>query len=258
MYETRKRLIFDLVNRKGSASVTELIQILAVSDNTVRRDIKSMAREGLVKRVHGGATVLSLDGEEKPFASRRIEEQARKRAIAELAITFLKDGESVFIDGSTTCSELSRLLASGRRHTVVTDSLSVLLELSGKPGIELVLLGGALDRDGNTFDGLLAVESARRVQVDRCFFSSRGFSIDGISNAGMIGSQVKQIMIQNSARCILLADSTKHGQSGVIRLCGWREVDVLVTDTGLPEDIAEAIGRAGTEVLRAPFPGEPT
>jgi DeoR/GlpR family transcriptional regulator of sugar metabolism len=162
----------------------------------------------------------------------------------------------LFIDNSTTCSELSRLLATGHRHTVLTDSLSVLLELSGKPGIELVLLGGALDRDGNTFDGLLAVESARRVQVDRCFFSCRGFSIDAINNAGMIGCQVKQIMIQNSGRCFLLADSTKYGWGGIIRLCDWRDVDVLISDDGLAEDVALAIGRSGVEVRRASSAGE--
>jgi DeoR/GlpR family transcriptional regulator of sugar metabolism len=247
MYETRTRTIFDLLRSQGTVQVAELTRLLEVSDMTVRRDLRSMAAEGLLRPVHGGAVALSSFGEEKSFAARQVEEQGRKTAIAREAVAILQDGESLYLDGSTTCAELARLLKGGN-HVVITDSLSVLTELNGRPGIELVLLGGSLDRDGNTFDGLLAVESARRIQADCCFFSARGFSPEGVSNAGMTGSQVKQIMIQSSRRCFLLADSTKYGRSGVIRLCGWPEVDVLVTDSGLPETARELIRQAGAQV----------
>ena len=131
---------------------------------------------------------------------------------------------------------------------MVTDSLSVLNEFGGCPGIELVLLGGTLEQDGNTFDGLLAVESARRIQVDCCFFSSTGFSDEGIVNAGMIGSQVKQLMIKSARKVGLLADSTKYGRNGIFKLCRWSDVDVLFTDSDLPVQARSAIRGAGTEV----------
>ena len=121
-------------------------------------------------------------------------------------------------------------------------------ELGGSPGIELVLLGGTLERDGNTFDGLLAVENARRIQVDCCFFSATGFSDEDVVNSGMIGSQVKQLMIRNARKVVLLADSTKYGKRGIIKLCRWSDVDVFIADCGLPEPARAAIRAAGTEV----------
>jgi len=253
MYETRKRNIFNLLQRQGAVTVGELTALLKVSDMTVRRDLRSMATEGLLRTVHGGAVAVSAPADEKPFAHRQVEQLERKQAIARQAAALLQGGESLYVDGSTTCAELARLLHA-QSHVVVTDSLSVLSELHGSSGIELVLLGGRLEKDGNTFDGLLAVESARRVNVDICLFSARGFTRDGVSNPGMIGSQVKQIMIAGARRCILLADSSKYGQAGVIRLCGWEDIDMMITDSLFAAEAREAITAKGTDVRVAALP----
>jgi DeoR family fructose operon transcriptional repressor len=250
MYEIRKRIIFDLLSRRGTVTIAELQDALAVSDMTVRRDIQNMADEGLLRRVHGGAVAVEAATEDRTFLSRQVEELERKRAIAGRAIEFLQGGESIYLDGSTTCGELSKLLATaGKSFLVVTDSLYVLLELNDKKNIEMLLLGGMLDKDGNTFDGVLTVENARKMMVDCCFFSARGFSPGQISNAGMTGSQVKQLMIRQARKRYLLADSTKYGCNGIFKICDWDEVDVLISDDGLPEsELAEL--RKTTEIHR--------
>jgi DeoR family transcriptional regulator of aga operon len=84
--------------------------------------------------------------------------------------------------------------------------------------------------------------------VDCCFFSATGFSDEDVVNAGMIGSQVKQLMIRNARKVVLLADSTKYGKRGIFKLCRWSDVDVLFADCGLPEPARAAIRAAGTEV----------
>jgi DeoR/GlpR family transcriptional regulator of sugar metabolism len=180
MYESRKKLIHDFLLQEGVVTVSELIQILSVSDMTNRRDIRSLASEGLLKQVHGGAVCVDRICEERSFSARHIEQQAQKRAIALLAPSLLQDGQSLFLDGSTTCSELAQPLKGARRFTVVTDSLSVLNQLSSSHDIELLVLGGVLKRDGNTFDGPLAIEGTSRIRVDCCFFSAAGFSENGV------------------------------------------------------------------------------
>jgi DeoR/GlpR family transcriptional regulator of sugar metabolism len=255
MFETRKRKIFDLLLQQKTVSVAELSRLLSVSDMTIRRDIRSMAKEGLLKQVHGGAVRPQGNDVERPFSARQVEQLGRKQAIAREVLSWLQGNETFYIDGSTTCSELSQLLKFHKQHMVVTDSLSVLKELGGCPGIELVVLGGTLERDGNTFDGLLAVENARRIQVDCCFFSATGFSDEDIVNAGMIGSQVKQMMIRNARKVVLLADSTKYGKNGIFKLCRWSEVDVLFSDSDLPEADRNTIRAAGTEVRIAALEG---
>jgi DeoR/GlpR family transcriptional regulator of sugar metabolism len=250
MYEARKRMIFDILQKQGTVKVGELSRLLEVSQMTVRRDIQTMEIEGLLRRVHGGAAQIIHVFDEKPFASREVERQDRKQAIAKLAISLIQEGESLFLDGSTSTAELAKLLP-GREHLVITDSLSVLNYLSRRKGIELVVLGGALDKDGNTFDGILAAEGAKQIHVDCCVFSGKGFSLDGVSNAEMVGVQVKQILIAQAMRTILLADSSKFGQSGIIRICSWEEVDILVTDNHLPQEVQDSIRAAGIKVLAA-------
>lgn len=252
MYETRKRIIFDLVRENGTVSIQRLVDRLGVSDMTVRRDIGAMAAEGLLRRVHGGAAALESPPEDPPFAARQVEELARKQAIARFAAQTLKGGESLYLDGSTTCGELARLIPAELPFLVATDSLHVVATLSRHPKVELLVLGGVLQHDGNTIDGVLAVESARKVMVDCCFFSAKGFTSEYISNAVMIGSQVKQIMIRSSSRTVFLADSTKLGARGVIKLCDWSEVDEFLTDDGLPGAEIEAIRSKDTQVHVVP------
>ena len=251
MYETRKRIIYDLLTRKGSVTIVELARDLGVTDMTVRRDIAAMEKEGSLRRVHGGAVAIEGATMETSFTARRVKSRNQKVAIAKRAAGLLDSANALFIDGSTTCSELARLLPSGSGRQIVTDSLSVLLELNGRPGLELILLGGTLDQDGNTFDGVLAVENAGRIKVDLCFFSANGFDPEGVFNAGMIGSQVKQIMIRNSRRSVLLADSTKWGAGGMFKLCDWAEVDVLVSDSDIAPETAENLRGRHTEVIIA-------
>ncbi len=251
MYETRKRIIYDRITRKGSVSIAELARDLGVTDMTIRRDIVAMEREGSLRRVHGGAVAIEGSTGETSFTARMVKAQSQKSAIAKRAALELGAAQALFLDGSTTCSELARLLPSGGSRQVVTDSLSVLLELNGRPGLELIMLGGTLDQDGNTFDGVLAVENAGRIKVDLCFFSGSGFDSEGVFNAGLIGSQVKQIMIRNSRRSVLLADSTKWGAGGMFRLCGWDEVDVLVSDSALAPETTQDLGRRNTRVIIA-------
>ena len=259
MYETRKRVIFDLLGQRGTVTIAELKSTLGVSDMTVRRDIKMMAEEGLLRRVHGGAVAIEEQYEDTSFLSRQVEELERKQAIASRAMEFLNGGESIYLDGSTTCGELAKLLATtDKSFLVVTDSLYVILELNNKKNIELLVLGGVLDKDGNTFDGILSVDNARKVMVDRCFFSAKGFSTDYISNAVMTGSQVKQLMIHQAHKCFLLADSTKFGKRGVIKLCDWEDVDVLVSDDALDQRELKPIAQQKTVIHLVHFPLTPT
>ena len=253
MYETRKQKIINLINKNGTITTIELKSILGVSEMTVRRDITAMAKESLLKRVYGGAVALNSEYEDKSFidsfVKRQVVEARKKQAIARRALPFLIDGEAIYIDGSTTCSELTKLIPTINKNIqVVTNSMNVLVQLHNITNIELVFLGGVLDKDGNTFDGILTVENAQKIMVDYCFFSAKGFSIDCINNGVMIGSQVKQLMIKQARMRILLADSTKFGKIGLFKLCGWSDVDVLISDDALIESELETIKKQNTDI----------
>jgi DeoR family fructose operon transcriptional repressor len=251
--EARQNSIYETVRRRGSIKVTELEKMLRASDMTIRRDLAELAQKGLIRRVHGGAVLAAGSFTERSFAARLVEELDRKIAIARLAVTFLKGGETLYIDASTTCNELAKRLSNDLKLKIVTNSVGILLELQNRKNLEVTLLGGTLETDGNTLGGPLSQENAEKLAVDCCFFSARGFSRDAITNPGMVGTTIKRTMIRHAARVFLLADATKFNQRGFIELCRWKDVDVLVTDSGLAQRVLKPIADQGVEVHVAPL-----
>ena len=246
--ETRKWKIYESLRQHGSVHVTELRKAFSASDMTIRRDLQSMAQAGLLKRVHGGAVLADADEAEQPFRNRQVEELDRKLIIAALARGMVSEGQTIFLDGSTTCYELAKQLANDAGVRVVTNSLAVLLELRGRSQLEVTSLGGVIEQDGNTLDGPLAIDNAEQLSVDVCFFSAYGFTSRGISNPGLIGTSIKKAMIRNAQRSILLADATKFGRKGFIKFCNWSDVDMLVSDS-LSEQELEPIAKQSVEIM---------
>lgn len=248
--EPRHWRIYELLRQRGSVRVTELQQELAASDMTIRRDLNKMAQAGLVKRVHGGAVLADCHAAERSFRLRQVEQLPRKLAIARVARSLIQNGQTIFLDASTTCHELAKQLTNDTGVRVVTNSLSVVLELSSREHLEVACLGGVLEGDGNTLDGPMALDAAERLHVDVCFFSAYGFTPQGITNPGMIGTSVKKSMIRDAQKSVLLADATKLGRKGFIEFCRWSDVDVLVCD-GLSDKQLQPISKQSVEVIVA-------
>jgi DeoR family fructose operon transcriptional repressor len=246
--EARQNSVYELVRQRGSVRVTELEELLHVSDMTIRRDLGDLARKGLIRRVHGGAMLVEGARTEQTFVARQVEELERKAAIARLAATLLKGGETIYLDAGTTCHELAKRLTNDMDLKVVTDSLAILRELLNRKNLEVTILGGTLEKDENALGGPLAQANAEKLAVDCCFFSARGFTRDRITNPGMIGTTIKKTMIRHASKVILLADSTKFNQRGFIEICRWKEVDVLVTDSGVTRRALKPIAARRVEI----------
>lgn len=247
--KVRQQKIAEILKANGNIKVSEIQALLNVSEMTIRRDLNELESSGILNRVYGGAFISENITEEEPmFSERKVINLDYKTSIAKYAVTLIKPGQSIFLDGGSTCSKLAEILPKNLNITVFTNNLEVIIGLRNYSGINLISLGGQLALDGNTFDGALAVENAELLSVDLCFFSGRGFSVTGISNKGLIGTMVKKAIIKNSNHCYLLADSTKYNQSGVITLCKWDKVDMLITDSNLPADAQELLKSHGVNI----------
>jgi len=247
---TRQQKIYSLLKSRGSASVSELQELFGVSEMTIRRDLKTLDDEGIITRVHGGAAISSLSVETS-FSDRVVVNRELKCEIAKIAVSEIEQNDSVFIDGSTTCSELADILPENMNITVCTNSLEAIIKLRRKNGISILSLGGDLAGDGNTFDGLMTSEAAEKIVIDKCFISGASFAEKGAFNAGMVGTAVKKIMLENSRRGYLLADSTKYKGRGMIELCKWSDIDVFICDSLLPEDVRTNFMNSGIKILFA-------
>lgn len=249
----RQPMILEYIRKNKIVKVNELSEYFKVADMTVRRDLIFLEKNGLIIRTHGGAMLSDyMSNSESTFVSRQIQNLAQKRVIAEKAISFINDNLAIYIDGSTTCNEITRIIPQKKNITVFSDSIAALLELRERiENLTVVLTGGELSSDNNTLDGYIAVEMAKKICVDIGFMSCGGFSEEGITNTGLIGIQVKKTILHNAKTRILVADSSKFNKRCIYMLSGWEKIDYLISDEGLGEDNAKKIEKQGTQVIIA-------
>ncbi|MDR0362544.1 MAG: DeoR/GlpR family DNA-binding transcription regulator [Planctomycetota bacterium] len=250
---TRSGLILEMLQSRRSVKVSELCAILQVSEITIRRDLNDMAAKGLIRRVHGGA-VLADSGEDARFFANRAQQNAEvKRLLAAEAAKLVPDNGSVYLDSGSTCFEVARHLATtGREYLIVTDSILVLRELFGIPRLETMILGGSLARDQVTVDGHLSTENARKLALDVCLFSANGFTTEHLANHYLSGVSTKETMIRTVKTSICVVDASKFGQLGRFQFCRWDDVDVMITDSRLPEQAREEIADKGVRLHIVP------
>jgi len=252
----RQPLILDYIRKQKIIKVNELSEYFNVAEMTVRRDLMFLEKNGLIIRTHGGAMLSdymkNAAGSESDFVSQQIQNFAEKRIIAEKAISLINDNMSIYIDGSTTCAEIAKIITQKKNLTVFSDSIAAVIELRKRlENITIVLTGGELAGDNNTLDGYIAIEMAQKICVDIGFISCGGFSEDGITNAGFIGIQVKNNILNNAKTRVLVADSSKYNKRCIYMLSGWDKINYLISDKGLNEDDAKKIETQGPAVILA-------
>lgn len=241
---------------RSSVTVSELADRLNVSNMTIRRDLQSLASAGMLTRVHGGAlprsaTTPQQAGRRASFADNTVHRLAEKSRIGGAAAQLIHDGETILIDVGTTTLQLARHLRD-RALTVITNNLAVYEELRGAERIELLLLGGVVDRHYRSLGGILAEEALRQVRADRAFLSAsaiRGSDLVVLDDTA-IDLRLKRGMLAAASEVILLADAEKFDQVRPVRVCGPDELDVLITDRAAPTAVLEAFEAAGVRVVR--------
>lgn len=263
--DKRRQIIYDLLCRDGRVEISQLCEVLGVSEMTVRRNLQQMADEGLLARVHGGAVMEKRWERERSFRMREIDRLDVKKKIAETAVSYIEKGQSIYLDGGTTCYEIAKRLPIDYNLTVITDSVAVLLELRERKRIEIILMGGQLSSDGNSLDGMLTAECAEKLSVEWCICSVGGFSTQALGNPGLIGTLTKKIMIRRAMRTLIVADSNKYNKHFLYDLCGWEAVDHFLTDDGIDQNMAAELEKYDTQLrlvridqaIRAQTPSPP-
>lgn len=234
--------------RSGSTHVSELATSFGVSEMTVRRDLRALAREGKLERVRGGAVNAST---ERPFAETAIERFDAKNRIGAAAASLVEDGQTVMIDIGTTTLQAAHHL-HGRNITVITTSLAVYEELVPDPAIELMLPGGVVRRNYRSLVGVLAEDSLRQLKADILFLGTSAVDPDlGVWDSTMIEVPIKRAMIGAAERVALLADVDKFSMAGLVRVCDAGAIDDIVTDGEIPAPCLPAVDATGIEVTIA-------
>ena len=247
-YSPRHGRILTLLAGRGTIAVNDLAQILEVSAETVRRDVKTLAARGDVVRMHGSVGLPSVVSE-APFERRMRENREAKDAIARLAASTIRDGESVMLDTGTTTSILARALLDHRRLTVVTNSSDIARTLATVNGNKVYMAGGELRSDSGAALGFSAIEFVSRFSVDHSIISAGAInSASGVMDYDLEEAQFGQAVLERGRRRVVVTDASKFGQKGLVRVCGLSRFDELIVDCRPPDDLAEALARADVAI----------
>ncbi|WP_219838227.1 DeoR/GlpR family DNA-binding transcription regulator [Paenibacillus sp. R14(2021)] len=228
----RYERIVELVNERGSIRVTELSELCQVTEETIRRDLDRLEQAGRLRRSHGGAVSVK-DAQmqpEIPYAEREITHAEEKRRIAEEAVKLIQPKDRILLDASTTAWYMAAIMPD-LPLTVLTNSIKVAMELSGKERIEVISTGGILAQRSLSFVGPLAERSLDAYHVDKVFFSCKGVHLErGISESNELQARIKQKMLGMADDVILLADSSKFGVQAFTHVAELGDVHTIITD----------------------------
>ncbi|MQA12007.1 MAG: DeoR family transcriptional regulator [Pseudonocardiaceae bacterium] len=245
--ERRHAEIARFLTREGAVSVAVLAERLDASQATIRRDLTMLERDGVLTRVHGGAT--GKPGTEARVDHAPPEEPVDQDTVAKIAAELVGDGEALLLDAGAAIHRFATHL-HGKAITVLTSNLAVYDEFTGDRAVELVLLGGVVCRDDRSTAGFLAQEALRQLRADRLFLSASGVRADGsIMDDTMVDVPLKRAMLAAADQVVLLADATRFPGAGLARVCGPDEVDVLVTSEGACPRTLGVLREAGVEVV---------
>jgi DeoR/GlpR family transcriptional regulator of sugar metabolism len=256
MQSERRRKIVEIVQQAGSKTVPELCELFDVSEMTIRRDLRDLDREGSLRRVHGGAVSNLGRSYEPPYTIRTTRNAARKEAIGRKAAELIIDGDSIALDVGTTTLEIARALSGRHNLTILTASLPIANEivsrLSLTSDVRLILTGGIVRPGELSMIGNIASHTFSGFHVDKAFIGVGGISFkDGLTEYNLEDALVKQPLIQNANQRIVVADSTKIGQTTFTTVAPLSIIDTLVTDSDIAPERLKSLQEMDIEVLIA-------
>jgi DeoR/GlpR family transcriptional regulator of sugar metabolism len=234
----RQSMILEHVRRSGGVRVSELTELLGVSDMTVRRDLDVLARHNLIEKVHGGATVASAPSMDEPgFVAKSSRELSEKEAIALAAARLVRPGTAIALSGGTTTFALAQRITHVRDLTIVTNSIRVIDVLQQAPGAPTVILTGGIRTPSDALVGPVADLAIRSLHFDIFFLGCHGMDPHaGLTTPNLAESETNRAFIRGARQVVLLADHTKWGTVGLSSFADLDEADVLITDPGLSDD----------------------
>ena len=228
-YSERKEQLIEIIRHEGNISVHKLSKLLFVSEPTIRRDLTVLEKEGKIKRTYGGAVYCELINVEVPLSLREYEQTDAKKNIAKQAEKYIKDGQVIFLDASSTASFLVPHIAKFKNTTVITNSPKTSVELA-KHAIRTYCTGGLLLNNSIAYVGNLAEEFIKRYNADIFFFSSRGISVENIiTDSSVEETNIRKIMMMQSKNKIFLCTKDKLGKKYMYTLCSTDEIDEVIT-----------------------------
>lgn len=248
--QQRKAHILAVLKQTGQVIAKSLSEQLNLSEDTIRRDLRELAAEGLLQRVHGGA--LPASPAIADFSGRQAIATDGKKAIGRAAAAMIRPGQVVFVDGGTTAVQLVRHLPPELKATIVTHSPSIAVELVNHPHITVEIIGGRLFKHSVVAAGASAIEAIARYRADIYFMGVTGIHPEtGPTTGDSEEAAVKRALSRQAAETIVLASSEKLGAASPYVILPMNEVQGLIVEHSTTEEITATYRKMGITVTKA-------
>ncbi|MEN4979453.1 DeoR/GlpR family DNA-binding transcription regulator [Erwinia billingiae] len=246
----RKQRILEHLLKEGQVLSKDLSVRFEVSEDTVRRDLRELAAEGRLQRVHGGA--LPSSSATATFSERKSLKTDAKRKVAQKGAELISSGQVVIIDGGTTTSELIACLPDDLRITVVTHSPSIALGLIEHPSIEVILIGGRLFKHSVVTVGAATIEGIGKIQADIFFMGVTGVHAEaGLTTGDYEEACIKRAFSGRAAETVVLVSPEKINAASPFVIGDLGLIDTIVVDSGADENWVRSIEEKGVTVMKA-------
>ena len=245
----RKNRILEKLHANGRVYVGELAREFAVSEETIRRDLEKLDKEGIATKSYGGAVFNESAGIDLPFNVRQKHNVAGKQRIAAQATELISDGDHLFLDASSTAVYIAKAIKEKKNLTVITNSIEILIELSDVSDWNIISSGGQLREGYLALMGAGAISRLSDFQVEKAFVSYKALSLEnGIMEGNEEIALTKQVMMDHAVKTYLTADSSKFGKYALSRVCALNRVSGIITDERPSDAWTDYFERNGMEL----------
>lgn len=247
----RRSQIVELITQQRTVTNAELMERFGVSIETVRRDLDYLERQGVLRKVYGGAAVNIALNSEPEYASRSRTNYQQKNAIAREAVKLICPGDTVYLGVGTTVQAMVQYMKNIGPITVFTNALRTAVELSDIPGCTVLLPGGQLRVKELTLSGFPAEENLERFNVDKAFIGIGGITESGITDFHIGEAQLHRKLVHNARQAVALADSSKLGVRAMNNVCTLEQISLVITDSNASRQTVKSLQNAGARITVA-------
>jgi len=250
--EQRRKYILDQIVKDGFVKVSDLAESLGVTQTTIRKDLNYLESQGVLQRAHGSAIPPSQQMMDLNLSAKKLINFEAKQKIAEKAASLIKSDDSILVASGSTISLFAEALKPKGRLNVVSISVNISAHLGDIPGITVMQVGGILYGITLSVLGAEASKTIENLYCSKVFFGVDGIDLDyGLTCGTGEEASITQKMMQSSQTKIVLSDSSKVGQRGFARICEVGDIDILITDSGMPLETRQRIENMGVKLIIA-------
>ena len=255
--DERRQIILERLARRGRVLAGDLAREFRTSEDTIRRDLREMAAAGKCRRVYGGA--LPLSPASGSLAARRTEAPERKAALGRAGAALVRPGQIVFFDAGSTNAAIARALPAGLGIVIATNAPDIAADLVGKPGVELIVIGGRVDPRSGAALGARALRDAREIRVDLAFLGACAVDVRaGVAAFDAEEAEFKRLIAERAKAVAVAVTTDKLGTAAPFAVAPISRLSHLIVEADAPQSALAPLRRAGVGVHRADPAGEAT